>query len=214
MPLTPSHLLVGRRLLSLPSYSHKESNEEYSPQVTKSHLSRRFRHLNTTLDQFWRRWQSEYLLELREHHCFNNKGSPGHQIALGDTVVVHSNEKRCGFWNLGKIEELFTGRDGLVRAASVRVYTGERRPIIFCRPLQHLDPLEINAPPEMTQLNKRVAQCQWNLKRQLYRIQWKSCHQDLKDQPPFVLKIALWHKGSTNCCDCTIMCMFYLVLFG
>ena len=113
-PLTPSHLLVGRRLLSLPSRSHKESDEEYSPQITKSHLSRRYRHLNTTLDRFWQRWRSEYLLELREHHRFNNKGSQGQQIALGDIVVVHTNEKRRGFWNLGKIEELFTGRDGLI----------------------------------------------------------------------------------------------------
>ena len=147
-PLTPSHLLVGRRLLSLLSRSHKESDEEYSPQITKSHLSRRYRHLNTTLDRFWQRWRSEYLLELREHHRFNNKGSQGQQIALGDIVVVHTNEKRRGFWNLGKIEELFTGRDGLIRAASVRVYTGKKRPIILRRPLQRLYPLEINAPPE------------------------------------------------------------------
>ena len=146
-PLTPSHLMVGRRLMSLPDHSHKESDEEYSPQATKDHLSKRFKHLNASLDIFWQRWRSEYLLELREHHRFNDKSARGQVISVGDIVVVHTNERRRGFWSLGKIEEVFPGRDGQIRAASVHVYTGRKQPIILRRPVQRLYPLEINCSP-------------------------------------------------------------------
>ena len=164
-PLTPSHLLVGRRLLNLPSNPNADSLVEYSPKVTKSHLSKRFQYLNITLDQFWQRWRQEYLLELREHHRFNKKTPQGRQIAIGDVVVVHTDERRRGLWNLGKIEELYPGRDGNIRAASVRVYTGKKKPIILRRPVQRLYPLELNEPPEVvdeddTELDKDKTSCE------------------------------------------------------
>uniref|UniRef100_A0A1X7VVT9 Uncharacterized protein n=1 Tax=Amphimedon queenslandica TaxID=400682 RepID=A0A1X7VVT9_AMPQE len=88
-PLTASHLMVGRRLMSVPDHSHKESDEDYSPQATKDHLSKRFKHLNTSLDILWQRWRSEYLLELREHHCFNNRSDRDQVISVGDIVGLH-----------------------------------------------------------------------------------------------------------------------------
>ena len=163
--LTPSHLLVGRRLLNLPSNPNADGLVEYSPKVTKSHLSKRFQYLNITPDQFWQRWRQEYLLELREHHRFNKKTPQGRQIAIGDVVVVHTDERRRGLWNLGKIEELYPGRDGNIRAASVRVYTGKKKPIILRRPVQRLYPLELNEPPEIvdeddTELDKDKTSCE------------------------------------------------------
>ena len=52
------------------------------------HLSTRFKHLNQSLDGFWKRWRNEYLLELREAHR-HHKGSGQTQITEGDVVVVH-----------------------------------------------------------------------------------------------------------------------------
>ena len=65
-PLTPSHLLVGRRLLSLPDYlGHvcEPSDEDF--EVGASQLTKRMKHLASVLNHFWRRWRSEYLNELR-----------------------------------------------------------------------------------------------------------------------------------------------------
>ena len=70
-PLTPSHLLIGRRVMSLP---YAVPSDHRDDEVTASQLSRRSRHLNLTLDRFWSRWRSEYLLELREAHR-HNKGT-------------------------------------------------------------------------------------------------------------------------------------------
>ena len=148
-PLTPSHLMIGRRILSLPSNLHN-SQEDNDTEATPELLTRRMRYLNSTLDQFWKRWRSEYLLELREHHRFNMSNT-GSQVSVGDIVVVHNQEKRRGFWSLGKVEKLFPGRDGKIRAAAVVVYTGRKRPIVLHRPVQRLYPLEINDRTDATE---------------------------------------------------------------
>ena len=49
-PLTPAHLLTGRRLLSLPDRHVKEDDFEVLPE----HLTRRMIFLNKIIDQFWK----------------------------------------------------------------------------------------------------------------------------------------------------------------
>jgi len=64
-PLTPSHLLMGHRILSMPDplCKHSEDDDWYS--VTKELLSNRAWHLNMVMQHFWKRWRSEYLLQIR-----------------------------------------------------------------------------------------------------------------------------------------------------
>ena len=69
-PLTPAHLLCSKRLLRLPD-SICYINEEYG--VSREHLTRRLVHLNKLLSDFWNRWQTEYLLELRDSHRYVGK---------------------------------------------------------------------------------------------------------------------------------------------
>ena len=93
-PLTPSHLLTGRRVLSLPdNLSYQGEIEDSDFQISANDLSRRVKHLSNTLNQFWRHWRHEYLVELRESHRHNNSAPTGTKIAVGDLVMVH-NEKR------------------------------------------------------------------------------------------------------------------------
>ena len=69
-PLTPSHLLTGHRIWSLPDNPKpSEDDEEF---ILNGHrqLTRRARHLNHTLNIFWNRWWREYLLELQEAHRY------------------------------------------------------------------------------------------------------------------------------------------------
>ena len=142
-PLTPSHLLIGRRLMNLPEdlvYS-KQRDDDYS--VTPEVLTRRMKFLNSTLDRFWRRWREEYLLELRSSHSLSQRGSKERKISKGDIVVIYDENERRGFWRLGLIEELILGTDGHVRGAKVKVSTGGK-PTLWQRPVQRLYPLEVN----------------------------------------------------------------------
>ena len=53
--ITPSHLIYGRNLLTkIPSDT--------------DFLWRRFKHIQTLINRFWKSWTSDYLTELRERH--------------------------------------------------------------------------------------------------------------------------------------------------
>ena len=76
-PLTPSHLLIGRRILNLPDhlgYISDPGDEEFS--VDSTHLMKRMKHLSSMVAHLWKRWRSEYLSELRESHRQLMKKSP------------------------------------------------------------------------------------------------------------------------------------------
>ncbi len=138
--LTPSHLLVGRRLLSFPDHLCTEPDQfEPTPDI----LTRRVRHLNHALDSFWKRWRQEYLLELCESHR-HHRGNPNPvRVAVGDVVVIHSDNQPRGFWKLGRVQETLSGLDGEPRAAVLRVQGGGKHATLLCRPVQRLYPLEI-----------------------------------------------------------------------
>ena len=135
--LTPSHLIFGFRLSSLPDVIPSEE-EECVPSANE-----RFHYLNKVRDHFWNRWRCEYLTDLREYH----KGKYECQlrtVSVGDVVIVYEENVKRGFWKIGKVEEVIRGRDGVVRGAKVRVIT-KGKPIVINRPVQKLYPLEVKA---------------------------------------------------------------------
>ena len=140
-PLTPSHLLYGRRLLNMPDCNDPdEADEDYNagPEV----LTRRITYLDRTLNNFWTRWQKEYLLEQREaHRHHNGKASPS-KVNVRDIVVVHSEKLPRSLWKLGKIERVIPGRDGLIRGALIRVAKRGREATHLSRAISLLYPLE------------------------------------------------------------------------
>ena len=145
-PLTPSHLLVGRRVISLPDnlgYQGEIGDSDF--ELNPVELSKRVKYLNNTLNHFWRRWRQEYLVELREAHRFNS-GSSESSIAVNDLVMLHDESQPRGFWKLAKIENLIIGSDGRIRGATVRVSSKDGTTTTLQRPLSLLYPLEINTP--------------------------------------------------------------------
>ena len=140
-PLTPSHLLLGYRVLSLPDpllHDDPDYNE------SANDLSRRMKHLLKTSEKFWKRWKKEYLLELREFHR-TSRISKGAKDAVqeGQIVTVYDEGQPRGLWRMGRIEEVILGLDGKIRSARVRVQSKTGRATVLRRPIQHLYPLEI-----------------------------------------------------------------------
>ncbi len=144
-PLTPGHFLTGKRILSLPDgirCGHDPDDDDFD--LTHDHLTRRMKHLNVVLNHFWKRWQLEYLADLRESHRQQLSGRSGDDtttVKVGDIVLLHEEKPRA-FWRLARVKQQITGRDGRVRAAILTVPSGEGQTSTFQRPIQLLYPIE------------------------------------------------------------------------
>ena len=138
-PLTPSHLVIGRRLSTLPSTTELSDDEE-----TASKLGRRAQYLNKLLENFWKRWSNEYLVGLREFHHCGTKGDRNKEAKVGDVVLIHDDSQARSKWKLGEIVELINSRDGYKRGAVLRVITKKGKPSKLRRPMQKLFPLEVD----------------------------------------------------------------------
>jgi hypothetical protein len=139
-PLTPSHLVYGRRITSLPYNDIAIYTENQIGREDGSLYRKRVKQKNEVLNQFWKRWRTEYLTALRESHKLT--GTTLQSIAVGDVVQIHDECPRSQ-WKLGVVQELITGRDGLTRAAHVRTTRG-----VTTRPIVKLYPLEVTSDNE------------------------------------------------------------------
>ncbi|GBN88245.1 hypothetical protein AVEN_233612-1 [Araneus ventricosus] len=110
--LSPSHFLTGSKLPVLPS-------QNSVPKSSKSYLFKRWKHRLLLLDNFWKRFCKEYLLELRSA-MFYKIPKNSSQFKISDDVLIREdNVKRCN-WKLGKIKTLYPRRDGKVTSVKSR----------------------------------------------------------------------------------------------
>ena len=61
------------------------------------------------------------------------------EIVIGDVVLIKGDDKQRGKWNIGIVEELYKGKDNVIRAAKLR-----SRKTYIERPIQFLYPLELS----------------------------------------------------------------------
>ena len=145
-PLTPSHFLCGHRLITVPHLQNQSSvDSDYQPGSDTKQLKKRAQYHERLMKTFWFCWRKEYLVNLREFHKFAAKKTSlsDSPIAVGDVVLVYVYEDLipgCQ-WRLACVEKLIIGRDGVVRAAHLRLSNGNQ----LNRPLQKLFPLEVSA---------------------------------------------------------------------
>ena len=120
-------LKFGRTSLLPETQNHQLENQDLSAWYLKK-----------CKDVLWGRWSSEYLRGLREQHNLKHKGSKV-ALAKGDVVIIKGEGENRGLWKLGIVEELITGRDGVVRGAKLRAGRSYLE-----RPVQHLYPMELS----------------------------------------------------------------------
>lgn len=139
-PLTPSHLLMGHRIIRLPIASIPDDFDPADPTygMLQDELAKWAVRRALLLDQMWRRWTHEYLTALREFHQAT-VGQHHETIRTGDIVLVHDELPRFR-WKMAIVDELIRSEDGQVRAAFVRTKNGRAS-----RPLQKLFPIEVRA---------------------------------------------------------------------
>ncbi|XP_044744246.1 uncharacterized protein LOC123306343 [Coccinella septempunctata] len=117
--LTPGHFLIGKSLHSIPEPEINEKN------IT---LQDRWRLIQKTKQDFWKKWTSEYLSRLQQRSKWTDKKE---NMKIGDIVLVKQDNVNPNYWPLGRVTQCHPGNDGFVRVATIRCKDGKeiRRPI-------------------------------------------------------------------------------------
>ena len=84
-PLTPAHLICGRRLLDLYDVDSESENS------SKEKVTKRAKYLMTVLEHFKRRWKTEYLTSIREKTREHGKPSNSN-VKIGDIVYIFEDK--------------------------------------------------------------------------------------------------------------------------
>lgn len=92
-PLTPGHLLCGRRITFLPhEYEENLDDPDYmDAPAMRQQVDRHYKILN----RFQPRWKREYLTSLREFH--KTSGHNKQSIKKGDVVSMHNDKPRLNW---------------------------------------------------------------------------------------------------------------------
>lgn len=117
-PLTPNHFLIGTSNATLVS-----TDAEGSPHC----LRKQWRISQQLANCYWKRWVREYLPELTRRTKWFTDVPP---ISIGALVLIVDDDAPRGVWRRGIVDEVFAGKDGRVRTATVRTSSGVlRRPV-------------------------------------------------------------------------------------
>ncbi|KAL3212450.1 hypothetical protein MRX96_035947 [Rhipicephalus microplus] len=103
-----------------------------------AHISRRWKYRSAMAEGFWRRWRREYLLELRSAHL--SRPTTSSDLKIDDLVLLKEDHLKRHMWKIARIKETFKGRDGRVRACSLKLSGGT----VVKRPIRLLYPLEVD----------------------------------------------------------------------
>lgn len=112
-PLTPSHFLIGKSLITLPDPNLLD--------IKSSKLSR-FQLLQQICQSYWRRWSTEYLSTLQQRHKWS-KNNPNN-IKVGTMVIIKQDNLPSYNWLLGRVISVHPGDDGVVRVVTVKTPRG------------------------------------------------------------------------------------------
>lgn len=119
-PLTPAHFLIGQRLTTIP-------DEDYL-RIPENRLSK-FKRLQRMVQHFWARWSKEYISELQQRTKWKQQFPS--ILKPGCIVLIKEDGLPPLKWQLGVVQEIHPGTDGVVRAATVKTTSAIlKRPVV------------------------------------------------------------------------------------
>ena len=127
-PLTPGHFLIGRPLCCPPEPIYFDED--------MSRL-RRWELVNGMFQAIWRRWSKEYIHTLQPRGKWV-KEAPN--LKVGTLVLIKDDNLPPLQWKLGRVLDVYPGKDKRVRVASVKTVSGTyERPVLKLYPLPQQD---------------------------------------------------------------------------
>lgn len=143
LPLRPiDFLLSGHPAIQFhPIIEEKADPEDIDYEKDASaNLRNLWRQREAVLNKFWRTFQGEYLLSLRERQ---RKVIPGSAPQVGEICLLQEENISRGNWKIVKIIGLEPGVDGLIRTATIKFPSK----FVTKRAINKLYPLEISNSP-------------------------------------------------------------------
>ncbi|XP_020625401.1 uncharacterized protein LOC110062796 [Orbicella faveolata] len=125
-PIMPAHLALGRSLFDLSDLKEVPVNEDTTRQ--------RYLYQQRLVNHFWKRWRGECLHQLSIQPKWNEE-QPA--LSVGDVVLISEDNVSRGKWQMGRVETLFPGKDGLVCTVELKTQKGN-----LCRAIQRLHQLK------------------------------------------------------------------------
>lgn len=110
--LTPGHFLVHRPLIAIPEPSYEE--------IATNRLSQ-WQMIQEYLRRLWKRWSTEYLSGLQQRTRWTHERD---NIRIGTMVLVKEDNLPPQKWRIGRVIEIFPGKDGHVRIIKLRTPDG------------------------------------------------------------------------------------------
>jgi hypothetical protein len=146
-PLTPAHFLLKRGRPSFPLSETTSDDFLSGAEVSQQGVLMSWKRTNSVLNEYWDRFQREYLLGLRERSRHNRVGL-GPEVTVDSVVLIKDNVPR-GQWKLGRVLSLNLSSDGNVRSAVVLTGSGKK----LVRPIKLLCPVEVTPSNPKDQTN-------------------------------------------------------------
>ena len=100
-PITPSHLLYGRPIVSLPHRDVQDDEIDDPTYGEASDIERRTKIQSQLLHHFWNRWSKEYLTALHE---FLRMSGTNTQTVRNSDIVLINDDTPCINWSLAVVE--------------------------------------------------------------------------------------------------------------
>ena len=126
-PLTPNHFLQG------------QMGGKFAPEVDQEtcyNPKKRWKRIQELTRHFWHRWMTEWIpsLSARKKWFHERKN-----LEVDDIVLLVSPDSHRAHWPLGRVIEVYPGKDGQV--CSVKLQVGDKQ---LVRPVVKLCPLELD----------------------------------------------------------------------
>ncbi|GBM06747.1 hypothetical protein AVEN_62991-1 [Araneus ventricosus] len=134
LPLQPVQFLNFARSDSTLPINFKEIIAAGS---SRPSLIKRKNYQDLLVKQLWSKWKKQYIMDLLNAHALKNP-NPQQNIKIDDVVLIEGDNKSKLLWKLGRVIQVFPGRDGGVRSCLLKTSDGTLK-----RPVQLLYPLEL-----------------------------------------------------------------------
>ena len=117
-------------------HSDSDPNYETEEPTTAQQLLETWKRGQKRLNQFWSLWKNDYLLSLRERTQKSGQRM-NRSPQIGEVVLIKDSVPRSR-WKVGKVVELFMGRDQRIRSAKVSVspHSYLHRPVSLLYPIE------------------------------------------------------------------------------